>query len=80
MAIQSVALRSKYRSTGFTKVTGPITAYAHLHGMNIHLYLDDWLINPGSREDSARRPTLLTPRLGSKSGKNLGIKFDNSST
>ena len=51
----------------FTKVTAPIAAYAHLHGISMHLYLDDWLINPGSKEDSVRHTSWilqLCSRLG----------------
>jgi hypothetical protein len=75
----------------FTKVTDPIAAYAHLHGISIHLYLDDWLINPSSREDSASHTSWilqLCSRLGwvvnleksdlipTQVATYLGIKFD----
>jgi hypothetical protein len=43
----------------FTKVTAPIVAYAHLHGISMHVYLDDWLINPGTREDSVCHTTWI---------------------
>ena len=75
----------------FTKVTAPIAAYAHLHGISMHLYLDDWLINPESKEDSVRHTSWLLQlcaRLGwvvnldksdlipSQVVTYLGIKFD----
>jgi hypothetical protein len=75
----------------FTKVAAPIAAYAHLHGISIHLYLDDWLINPSSREDSASHTSWilqLCSRLGwvvnleksdlipTQVATYLGIKFD----
>ena len=34
----------------FTAVTAPVVAYAHLNGVCLHIYLDDWLLNPISEE------------------------------
>ena len=34
----------------FTVVTAPVVAYAHLNGLSLHVYLDDWLLNPISEE------------------------------
>ena len=34
----------------FTKILMPVLAYAHVHGVKLHMYLDDWLINPDSKE------------------------------
>ena len=40
----------------FTMVTAPVVAYAHLNGVSLHVYLDDWLLNPMS-EESAKQQT-----------------------
>ena len=34
----------------FTMVTAPIVAYAYLNRLSLHIYLDDWLLNPISEE------------------------------
>ena len=34
----------------FTAVTAPVVDYAHLNGLSLHVYLDDWLLNPISEE------------------------------
>ena len=34
----------------FTAVTAPVVAYGHLNGVSIHVYLDDWVLNPISEE------------------------------
>ena len=51
----------------FTMVTAPVVAYAHLNGVSLHVYLDDWLLNPIS-EESAKQQTQwlldLCARLG----------------
>ena len=57
----------------FTAVTASVVAYAHLNGVSLHVYLDDWLLNPIS-EELAKQQTqwlldlLHTPRLGGKCG------------
>ena len=51
----------------FTMVTAPVVAYAHLNGVSLHVYLDDWLLNLMS-EESAKQQTQwlldLCARLG----------------
>ena len=51
----------------FTEVTAPVVAYAHLNGVSLHVYLDDWLLNPIS-EELAKQQTQwlldLCARLG----------------
>ena len=51
----------------FTMVTAPVVANAHLNGVSLHVYLDDWLLNPMS-EESAKQQTQwlldLCARLG----------------
>jgi len=75
----------------FTKVTAPLAAYAHVHGVNLHLYIDDWLLNPESEQESLCHTQWLihlSTRLGwlvnrlksdltpSQSATYLGMKFD----
>ena len=51
----------------FTMVTAPVVAYAHLNGVSLHVYLDEWLLNPIS-EELAKQQTQwllgLCARLG----------------
>ena len=51
----------------FTMVTAPVVAYSHLNGLSLHVYLDDWLLNPIS-EELAKQKTQwlldLCTRLG----------------
>ena len=51
----------------FTKVLTPVLAFAHLHGVKLHMYLDDWLLNPDSRQEAIDQTSWLKslcPRLG----------------
>ena len=34
----------------FTKILKPVLAFAHLHRVKLHMYLDDWLLNPGTHQ------------------------------
>jgi hypothetical protein len=43
----------------FTKILKPILAYAHLHGVQLHMYLDDWLLNPGSKRKAEQDTQFL---------------------
>ena len=57
----------------FTMVTAPVVAYAHLNGVSLHVYLDDWLIKThiGRVSQTANAMVigpLHTPRLGGKCG------------
>ena len=36
----------------FTKILKPVLAYAHLHQVKLHMYLDDWLLNPGTHQEA----------------------------
>lgn len=36
----------------FTKVMKAVLSYAHLHGVRLHMYLDDWLVNPNNQSSS----------------------------
>ena len=43
----------------FTKILRPVLAYAHLHGVRLHMYLDDWLLNPDSRQEAQEQTSWL---------------------
>jgi len=75
----------------FTKVTAAVLAYAHAHGISLHVYIDDWLLNPETRELSVAQTQFmvnLCKRLGwvvnekksemipSQVATYLGITFD----
>ena len=36
----------------FTKILKPVLAYAHLHRVKLHMYIDDWLLNPGTHQEA----------------------------
>ena len=43
----------------FTKIVSQVQKYAHLYGVRLHVYLDDWLITCGSRQESREHTTWL---------------------
>ena len=43
----------------FTKILKPVLAYAHLHRVKFHMYLDDWLLNPGTHEEALEQTSWL---------------------
>ena len=43
----------------FTKILKPVPAYAHLHRVKLHMYLDDWLLNPGTRQEAHEQTSWL---------------------
>ncbi len=43
----------------FTKVLTPVLAYAHLHGIRLHMYLDDWLLNPDSSRSALQHTQCM---------------------
>ena len=43
----------------FTKILKPILAYAHLHRVKLHMYLDDWLLNPGTLQEAHKQTSWL---------------------
>ena len=43
----------------FTKILKPVLAYAHLHRVKLHMYLDDWLLNPGTRQEAHEQTSWL---------------------
>ena len=43
----------------FTKILKPVLAYAHLHRLKLHMYLDDWLLNPGTYQEALKQTSWL---------------------
>ena len=43
----------------FAKILRPVLAYTHLHGVRLHMYLDDWLLNPDSRQEAPEHTSWL---------------------
>ena len=43
----------------FTKILKPVLAYAHLHRVKLHMYLDDWLLNPGTLQEALEQTSWL---------------------
>ena len=43
----------------FTKILKPVLAYAHLHRVKLHMYLDDWLLNPGTHQEALEQTSWL---------------------
>ena len=43
----------------FTKILKPVLAYAHLHRVKLHMFLDDWLLNPGTHQEALEQTSWL---------------------
>ena len=43
----------------FAKILRPVLAYAHLHGVRLHMYLDNRLLNPDSRQEAQEQTSWL---------------------
>ena len=43
----------------FTKILKPVLAYAHLHRVKLHMYIDDWLLNPGTHQEALEQSSWL---------------------
>ena len=43
----------------FTKILKPVLAYAHLHRVILHMYLDNWLLNPGTQQEALEQTSWL---------------------
>ena len=43
----------------FTKILKPVLAFAHLHRVKLHMYLDDWLLNPGTHQQAVEQTSWL---------------------
>ena len=43
----------------FTKILKPVLAYAHLHRVKLHMYIDDWLLNPGKHQEALEQTSWL---------------------
>ena len=43
----------------FTKILKPVLAYTHLHRVKLHMYLNDWLLNPGAYQEALKQTSWL---------------------
>ena len=43
----------------FTNILKPVLAYAHLHRVKLHMFLDDWLLNPGTHQEALEQTSWL---------------------
>ena len=43
----------------FTKILKPVLAYAHLHRVKLLMYIDDWLLNPGTHQEALDQSSWL---------------------
>ena len=43
----------------FTKILKPVLAYAHLHRVKLLMYIDDWLLNPGTHQEALEQSSWL---------------------
>ena len=57
----------------FTKILKPVLAYAHLHRVKLHMYIDDWLLNPGTHQEALEQTSWLRS-LCQKLGLVLNLK------
>ena len=42
-----------------TKILKPVLAFAHLHRVKLHMYIDDSLLNPGTRQEALEQTSWL---------------------
>ena len=43
----------------FTKILKPVLAYAHLHRVKLLMYIEDWLLNPGTHQEALEHSSWL---------------------
>ena len=43
----------------FTKILKPVLAFAHLHRVKLHMYIDDSLLNPGTCQEALEQTSWL---------------------
>ena len=43
----------------FTKILKPVLAFAHLHWVKLHMYIDDWLLNAGTHQEALEQTSWL---------------------
>ena len=59
LAIYSTAIRVVNQSESIYKILKPVLAYAHLHRVKLHMYIDDWLLNPGTHQEALEQTSWL---------------------
>ena len=60
----------------FAMVTEPVVAHAHLNGLSLHVYLDDWPLNPKS-EELAKQQTQWSLDLCNRLGRVVNVEKSN---
>ena len=59
LAVHSTAIRVVNQSESIYQNTQTGTSLAHLHRVKLHMYLDDWLLNPGTRQEAHEQTSWL---------------------
>ena len=59
LAVHSTAIRVVNQSESIYKILKPVLALAHLHRLKLHMYIDDSLLNPGTRQEALEQTSWL---------------------
>ena len=59
MAIYSTAIRVVNQSESIYKILKHVLAHAHLHRVILHMYIYDWLLNPGTHQEALEQTSWL---------------------
>ena len=61
LAVQSTAFLGLSTSSRvlFYQILRPVLAYAHLQGVRLLMYLDNWLLDPDSRQEAHEQTSWL---------------------
>ena len=59
LAVLSTAIRVVNQSESIYKILKPVLALAHLHRVKLHMYIDDSLLNPGTRQEALEQTSWL---------------------
>ena len=60
LAVHSTAIRVVNQSESIYKILKPVLALAHLHRVKLHMYIDDSLLNPGTRQEALEQTSWLS--------------------
>ena len=59
LAVYSTAIRVVNQSESIYKILKPVLAFAHLHRVKLHMYIDDSLLNPGTHQEALEQTSWL---------------------
>ena len=59
LAVNSTAIRVVNQSESIYKILKPVLAFAHLHRVKLHMYIDDSLLNPGTHQEALEQTSWL---------------------